>query len=538
MPKQPTNLIAFPLKPGINFAPTTTTQSVVKLATGRAGTLQTLAAMRKFVDEYKVAPQVRELSLRLVNNHAQKDYLAEIKSLYLYVKERIRYTRDVYGVETVQTPLKTLEYKAGDCDDKSTLLAAMLESIGFETRFHAMGRGAGAICHVIVEVLNPLTGMWIPLETTQDVSIGWLPPDIGKRIYYYKDGRAQALDGFISDTFKKVTNIHKKGIDLAKSSAKSRIKATKQAAGGDVKGSMSTAWKGAKDDASDINQLRKDINLATKPKFLVDAEGRLTDASVKALSSKAGSIVLTILSVIPVTSVFALAAQGALVVAQAENIRKSMSKMDTKNRKATTQALAVARYVYDPKISAIRERQPTGDEGLVEFKYIDGQLIKLTDEEKLNVQAELTPAQKKQLINNTIAATATQYPEYAASLKKQLEAANLPATNKAMATTLGDLGLGWGEAFGQIATQVAGQYASGKIAAKFANDQMKQQIKLMNKQLQAQPQTPPVQGQRKALDSLESQISAFTDGNNTAIVVVGSILAFGLLYYFMRGGKR
>ena len=40
----------------------------------------------------------------------------------------------INGVETVQTPLRTLENEAGDCDDKSLLTATLLETFGFSTR--------------------------------------------------------------------------------------------------------------------------------------------------------------------------------------------------------------------------------------------------------------------------------------------------------------------------------------------------------------------------------------------------------------------
>ena len=74
--------------------------------------------------------------------------------------------RDVNGVETLQTPLVTMEIKQGDCDDQSVLLASLLESIGHPTRFVAIKQNFfGPYVHVYTETrIGP---KWYPLETTE-----------------------------------------------------------------------------------------------------------------------------------------------------------------------------------------------------------------------------------------------------------------------------------------------------------------------------------------------------------------------------------
>lgn len=66
------------------------------------------------------------------------NYLEEIKATYEWVRDNIRYVRDIRGVETLQLPPITLprdispEYGigAGDCDDHVILLATLLSAIG------------------------------------------------------------------------------------------------------------------------------------------------------------------------------------------------------------------------------------------------------------------------------------------------------------------------------------------------------------------------------------------------------------------------
>jgi len=137
--------------------------------------------MRAFVNQYKTAPEIRELALQLTRNLPQKAFSEEVRAIAEFVKNRIRYTRDINGVETVQSPLKTLEYGAGDCDDKATLLAALLESVGCETRFHALGFSRGDVSHVLLEC--EINGQWVALETTEPVAMGWLPPNIRQSVY-------------------------------------------------------------------------------------------------------------------------------------------------------------------------------------------------------------------------------------------------------------------------------------------------------------------------------------------------------------------
>lgn len=143
---------------------------------GIAGTRRVLFMMRDLARTGKTNSFVRQTAVQLTNNLPQKDLLGEIRALHAFVRDNIRYVRDVRGVETLQTPERTLLNKSGDCDDKSTLLAALLESISHPARFVAVGFRSPNNCdHVYVETQLRSTGQWIPLETTEPVQAGWSP---------------------------------------------------------------------------------------------------------------------------------------------------------------------------------------------------------------------------------------------------------------------------------------------------------------------------------------------------------------------------
>lgn len=150
--------------------------------------------MRNLVREGKKNPLVRQTALVLIAGLPQKAHSGEIKSIFNFVKNRIRYVKDIRGIETLHSPEILLKLKQGDCDDKSILLASLLESIGYQTRFVAFGfqppiknrNGtfkARSYSHVLVEVFHK--GKWIPLETTEQVGMGWKPKNVASALIIY-----------------------------------------------------------------------------------------------------------------------------------------------------------------------------------------------------------------------------------------------------------------------------------------------------------------------------------------------------------------
>lgn len=151
------------------------------LPAGIAGTRATLAYMSQFVQAGKRSPFVRQIALQLTGHLQQKDFLSEVKALHAYVRDQIRYVRDVSDVETLQTADRTIQNRAGDCDDKSILLASLLETLSHPTRFVAVGFSRPGQCeHVYIQTRAGGSGPWISAETTEPVPLGWNPAAQGK----------------------------------------------------------------------------------------------------------------------------------------------------------------------------------------------------------------------------------------------------------------------------------------------------------------------------------------------------------------------
>lgn len=153
------------------------------LPDGVAGVKMTLALMVKLARQGKDTYAVRRLAEQIISDVKPKAWLDQVRAVHEYVRDHIRYVRDIRGTETVATPQMTIERGIGDCDDKSLLTAALLESLGHPTRFVAVGNTPGDFCHVLVE--TKVGGNWIAVETTESVPLGWYPTGLNNRLVYH-----------------------------------------------------------------------------------------------------------------------------------------------------------------------------------------------------------------------------------------------------------------------------------------------------------------------------------------------------------------
>jgi transglutaminase-like putative cysteine protease len=113
-----------------------------------------------------------------------KDYFAEIKTLFEWVQSNIRYTRDIHRVELLHSARRMLQLRAGDCDDMTILLSAMLKAIGHPVRIVLVGfnpKRRMLFTHIYLEAFYK--GWWIPLDATMQHAMGWSPPATNKRIF-------------------------------------------------------------------------------------------------------------------------------------------------------------------------------------------------------------------------------------------------------------------------------------------------------------------------------------------------------------------
>ena len=115
----------------------------------------------------------------------------EIDYVLAWVKRTVEFRGE--EAETLQSPVVTLQLRAGDCDDHSILIAAMLRSLGYKVQFKTVAASAaapGQFSHVYVIVQDKQTGQWKGLDSTVAESYaGWEPP----MVYRAKNWRHKGL---------------------------------------------------------------------------------------------------------------------------------------------------------------------------------------------------------------------------------------------------------------------------------------------------------------------------------------------------------
>lgn len=152
------------------------------LPSGDRGTRITLDRMRALARDGSKQLAVRETALNIVRAARVEphDLLGELRALFEFVRDRVRFIRDIYGVETLQSPRYTLQVMAGDCDDRATLLSSLALAIGIPAQltFKAIGadpRRPDRLSHVYV--VARLGRQAVALDPTyQDSRLGWQYP--------------------------------------------------------------------------------------------------------------------------------------------------------------------------------------------------------------------------------------------------------------------------------------------------------------------------------------------------------------------------
>jgi hypothetical protein len=112
-----------------------------------------------------------------------KDYLGEIRALFEWVRDNVRYTKDPFKVELLHASRRMLELRAGDCDDMAILLGALLEAVGHPVRLVLVGPDPGRpllFSHIYLEAYH--RGRWIPLDPTMPYPMGWAPRALVKNV--------------------------------------------------------------------------------------------------------------------------------------------------------------------------------------------------------------------------------------------------------------------------------------------------------------------------------------------------------------------
>jgi len=173
------------------------------LSGGFQGTDQTVAIMSQLAmgPFGSRSPKIQQSAVQILKATGvqPKDYTGEMVAIHNWVRDHIRYTRDVVGQETLYPPEYVMyQTQAGDCDDMSMLVAALLGSVGIPTRFKVIGQTLGSYSHVYLEAKPRDT--WIPLDPIMaNKPAGWeAPPSTAVITKTFPENTPDGLDTTMS----------------------------------------------------------------------------------------------------------------------------------------------------------------------------------------------------------------------------------------------------------------------------------------------------------------------------------------------------
>ena len=123
-----------------------------------------LRFLRKMVSQFRQAPQIRNLAVEIIRKEGvpSRDKKEQALTLARWVRDNIYYVHEL--PERFQLPTETLRIKAGDCDDHTTLLASLLESVGIPSQLVCMSLDGGWAHIFPAAAMN--TGKLLHLDTT------------------------------------------------------------------------------------------------------------------------------------------------------------------------------------------------------------------------------------------------------------------------------------------------------------------------------------------------------------------------------------
>jgi transglutaminase-like putative cysteine protease len=158
---------------------------LLQVPKGRTGTLTTARIITRLVRQGAKDFYVRQRAIQIFRIYRvpAKDRFGEVSALFDWVRRNIRYTRDIFRVELLHTARRMLELQAGDCDDMTILLGAMLLSTGHPVRLVLVGfrpHRPHFYSHIYPEAL--VGNRWIALDATMPRPIGWSPPALWRRV--------------------------------------------------------------------------------------------------------------------------------------------------------------------------------------------------------------------------------------------------------------------------------------------------------------------------------------------------------------------
>lgn len=141
---------------------------VLASGSGERGVTHMLYLMARTAKDGARDPDVRTVAENIING--DETYIGRARAIHDWIESNIKYVPDPVYTDAVMPPRQVLIYKTGDCDDLATLGAALLGSLGIQSRFQAVGFENNEVpySHVFAQAL--IGANWITTDTTPELN--------------------------------------------------------------------------------------------------------------------------------------------------------------------------------------------------------------------------------------------------------------------------------------------------------------------------------------------------------------------------------
>jgi transglutaminase-like putative cysteine protease len=148
----------------------------------------TVHRMAQIIDTSSKNPLIREWARTILSGVMVNQKYDEVQAIHNFVRDHVRYTRDPYGWEYIQTPpvlLAGIEDNMkrraarpiGDCDDMTVLSLSLMKSVGFPVVIKTVAYNNNKFSHVYG--MAYVNGKWVVTDTVRpDKWLGWEAPGI------------------------------------------------------------------------------------------------------------------------------------------------------------------------------------------------------------------------------------------------------------------------------------------------------------------------------------------------------------------------
>jgi hypothetical protein len=114
------------------------------------------------------SPVILNLARQITRACKARDSICELRSIYQFTSTNVRYTGDVYSIDTFASPMRVLQMGGEDCDGHAVLNCALVICNGFRAKVRITSNKGVTWDHIYCMAGMPKgrSDNWVAIDTT------------------------------------------------------------------------------------------------------------------------------------------------------------------------------------------------------------------------------------------------------------------------------------------------------------------------------------------------------------------------------------